>query len=213
MSEVIKIYLSRWTHWFYGIIGLLALSYSISTGSLFKYWYVAILILILSPFIEYYAHKYFLHLPRPKHKEKHPLYSKFLDHIHYNHHLDPKDVKFVFAQFWLTFPVFILDISVFYALSWSIDITLVAMTFFIAYYLLYEWTHFLAHSNYAPKNGYSKYMKKYHLWHHYKNEHYWYGITSPIADMVFGAFRDPKSTDKSLTVKTLTTPLTINDEM
>ena len=203
MKEVLKIYFTRPTHWFYMTLWAIGISYTLITGAWLEYWYLSLLILGLSPFIEYYTHKYFLHLPMPTDREKHLWFSTFMDHIHYNHHLNPKDVKFIFAQFWLTFPIALLECLLVLVITRSLEITAVFMTCIIFYYLLYEWTHFLAHTHYSPKNAYSRYMKKYHLLHHYKNEHYWYGITTPFADVIFGKSRRPVTVTHSATAKTL----------
>ena len=190
---------------FFSFLALLGLIYTSSSGSLIKYWYLSIIILILSPFNEYYIHKYFLHLEMPKNQGKHPFFVKFLQHIHYTHHSAPKDLNYIFAQFWLTIPGLIFDLLLAYFITGgSVQMTSVIMTALILYYLFYEWSHFLAHSSYTPKNRYSLYMKKYHLLHHYKNENYWYGITNPLADIIFGKFKNPETVEKSPTVKTLT---------
>jgi len=203
MKEVLKIYFSQYTIIFYWLLALTGLAYSISSGALVNYWYLSFAIILLSPFIEYFSHQYFLHFPIPLNKEKFKFLTKYMDNVHYIHHRDPKDVNFIFAQIWLTLPVLFFDLTAAYLITGSVQMTAVIITSVIFYYLLYEWTHFMAHSNYNPKNGYSAYMKKYHLLHHYKNENYWFGITSPIGDHLFGRYKDPDKVEKSPTVKTL----------
>jgi sterol desaturase/sphingolipid hydroxylase (fatty acid hydroxylase superfamily) len=39
--------------------------------------------------------------------------------------------------------------------------------------------------------------------HHFKNEHYWHGITSTIADRVLGTFPDQREVPRSKTARTL----------
>lgn len=203
MKEVIKIYIGREEIVFYWLLALTGFTYIIASGSLLKYWYLSFIIILLSPFIEYFSHQYLLHFPMPKNPKKLKFLTSFLENIHYNHHKDPKDVRFIFSQPWLTLPVLFFDLTVIYLVTLSVEITSVIITFMIFYYLLYEWTHLLAHSNYHPRNRYSSYMKKYHLLHHYKNENYWYGITSPFGDIIFGKYKNPDTVEKSPTVKTL----------
>jgi hypothetical protein len=203
MKEIIKIYFSQAEIVFYWLLAVTGLTYIISTGALFKYWYLSFAIIVLSPFIEYFSHQYFLHFPMPKNNNKLKFLTTFMNNIHYIHHQDPKDVKYIFAQIWLTLPVLFFDLTIAYLLTRSVEMTAVIITFMIIYYMLYEWTHFMAHSSYQPKNRYSAYMKKYHLLHHYKNENYWYGITNPLADFIFGKYKDPDTVEKSPTVKTL----------
>lgn len=213
MEIFFKTYFTHRNNLFYmGLLGV-SLNYSIWSGALAQHWIMGLIVLLISPFVEYYTHLYFLHLPMPKNKEKHPGYTLFMEHIHYRHHRDPKDIHYIFAQLWLTLPIYLAEMIICLWLTRTLEITAVFSTVVIAYYLFYEWSHWLAHSSYTPKNAYSCYMKKYHLWHHYKNEYFWYGITSPVADLVLGKYRDPKQVEKSLTVKNLTEPLMIEGEM
>jgi hypothetical protein len=40
-------------------------------------------------------------------------------------------------------------------------------------------------------------MKKYHLWHHFKNERLWFGVTNPSMDVVGLSFRRVADVEKS----------------
>ena len=48
---------------------------------------------------------------------------------------------------------------------------------------IYEWTHFLIHTSHRPRSRYYRTIWRTHRLHHFKNEHYWHGITntSPTA--------------------------------
>jgi sterol desaturase/sphingolipid hydroxylase (fatty acid hydroxylase superfamily) len=52
--------------------------------------------------------------------------------------------------------------------------------------------HYATH-HLAMKWGFLKFLKRYHLLHHYKTPDDRYGISSPIWDVVFGT-RPPKDT-------------------
>jgi 4-hydroxysphinganine ceramide fatty acyl 2-hydroxylase len=69
--------------------------------------------------------------------------------------------------------------------------------------LYYEWTHYVAHRPIQPRTPWGKWMKKIHIWHHYKNENYWYGVTNPALDMMFGTFKHEKDVPRSETAKQL----------
>lgn len=56
--------------------------------------------------------------------------------------------------------------------------------------LYYEGSHYVSHRPIAPLTPWGRWMKKYHLWHHFKNEHDWYGVTNPSMDLLFGTYRD-----------------------
>jgi len=68
---------------------------------------------------------------------------------------------------------------------------------------VYEWCHFLIHTPYRPKHAYYRSIWRSHRLHHFKNEHYWFGVSSDAADRVLGTSPDHRSVPKSETVKTL----------
>jgi len=56
---------------------------------------------------------------------------------------------------------------------------------FITGYLIYDMVHYATH-HLGMKWGFLKFLKRYHLLHHYKTPDDRYGISSPIWDVVFG---------------------------
>ena len=69
--------------------------------------------------------------------------------------------------------------------------------------LFYEWTHYIAHRPLRPISPWGRWMKKVHLWHHFKNENYRYGVTNPAYDFLMGTFKDQKDVAQSKTAKNL----------
>jgi hypothetical protein len=69
----------------------------------------------------------------------------------------------------------------------------------------YEWTHYLVHSDYRPRSRWFRSVWRNHRLHHYKNEHYWFTVTSAgTADRLFGTYpADPAAVPTSPTVKQL----------
>jgi sterol desaturase/sphingolipid hydroxylase (fatty acid hydroxylase superfamily) len=67
----------------------------------------------------------------------------------------------------------------------------------------YEWCHFLIHSPYRPRGRYYKVIWRNHRLHHYKNEHYWFGVTSNLGDVVLGTDPQQSTVAKSPTARTL----------
>ncbi len=59
-----------------------------------------------------------------------------------------------------------------------------AFSGFILGYLAYDMTHYATH-HFAMRSGYLKFLKRYHMQHHYKTPDKRFGVTSPIWDMVF----------------------------
>jgi hypothetical protein len=67
----------------------------------------------------------------------------------------------------------------------------------------YEWCHFLIHSPYRPRGRYYRVIWRNHRLHHYKNEHYWFGVTSNLGDVVLGTNPQQSRVRKSSTARTL----------
>jgi Fatty acid hydroxylase superfamily len=68
---------------------------------------------------------------------------------------------------------------------------------------VYEWTHFLIHTAYRPRSRYYRSIWRNHRLHHFKNEHYWHGITNTVGDRALGTFRDQGEVPRSQTARTL----------
>ena len=68
----------------------------------------------------------------------------------------------------------------------------------------YEWTHYLVHSDYRPRSRWFRSVWRNHRLHHYKNEHYWFTVTTAgTADRLFGTYPDPAGVETSPTVRSL----------
>ncbi len=57
-------------------------------------------------------------------------------------------------------------------------------------YLGYDWMHYYTHHA-VPKNRFGKFMRRFHLEHHFKTSTRQFGLSSPIWDYVFRSFRKP----------------------
>jgi hypothetical protein len=72
----------------------------------------------------------------------------------------------------------------------------------------YEWCHFLIHTPYRPRGRYFRSIWRGHRLHHYKNEHYWFGVTSTVGDLVLRTAPEQSSIPKSGTARTLGVDIT-----
>jgi len=69
--------------------------------------------------------------------------------------------------------------------------------------LHYEWVHYVAHIPYQPRTRLGRWIKQYHLRHHFISEKHWFGVSNPALDGVFGTFRGPAVSEKSATTRKL----------
>jgi hypothetical protein len=67
----------------------------------------------------------------------------------------------------------------------------------------YEWCHFLIHTPYRPRGRYYKAIWRNHRLHHYKNERYWFGVTSNLGDVVLRTNPEQADVSKSHTARAL----------
>lgn len=70
--------------------------------------------------------------------------------------------------------------------------------------LHYEWVHLLVHTAYRPRTRYYTRLARNHRRHHYRNEHYWLGVTTNSGDRLMRTY--PSAEDavpRSETARTL----------
>jgi hypothetical protein len=163
---------------------------------------VSVVILAAFPFLEWVIHVFILHW-RPR-RIGGLLIDSLLARKHREHHVDPRDVPLIFIP-WQ---------SLLWVLPWAIAIALLAfprlatgLTFLALLAMLglvYEWCHYLIHSDYKPKTRAYRAVWHHHRLHHFKNEHYWFTVTScGTADRVLRTSPDPATVATSPTAKNL----------
>ena len=155
----------------------------------------------LFPVLEWVVHVFVLHW-RPRRVGR-----IVLDHLlaskHRAHHREPRDIPLVFVP-WQALLVVI-------ALTWAVPLWVAptgpALTYVMTVGvmgLLYEWTHYLVHTDYKPRSRLYKAVWRHHRLHHFKNEHYWLTVTTAhTADRIFGTDPDPATVETSPTAKKL----------
>ena len=161
---------------------------------------VLVMMLVAFPFFEWTVQVFILHW-RPRRVGELTI-DPLLEREHREHHIDPRDIPLIFipwkALLWvLPLPVALLDIP---AVRARTDLLGVHRRSGLGY----EWTHYLIHSDYKPKTAPQRAIWRNHRQHHYKNEHYWYTVTSSgTADRVLGTYPHPATTPSSPTAKNL----------
>ena len=151
---------------------------------------------------EYMTHRFLFHMKPPKSV----FFLKLIKRLHYDHHTKPNDLHLLFLPIWYTLPNLIITVGVVYLITSSLVITNAVLTGVISAMLFYEWKHYIAHRPVQPFTPWGRWVKKVHLWHHFKNENYWYGVTNPTLDFLMGTFKDEKKVEKSDTARNLEEP-------
>ncbi|GGJ66210.1 sterol desaturase/sphingolipid hydroxylase (fatty acid hydroxylase superfamily) [Anoxybacillus voinovskiensis] len=174
----------------------------VATAVLAQSWFVFLpffLGIVLYVVSEYLTHRFLFHMKPPKH----PFFLSLLKRLHYDHHVHPNDLELLFLPIWYSFPQMIAISVATYLLFPQLAYALAIYAGLAVALLYYEWTHYVAHRPIQPRTRWGKWMKKIHLWHHYKNENFWFGVTNPSMDIVFGTFKDEKDVPRSETAKQL----------
>jgi sterol desaturase/sphingolipid hydroxylase (fatty acid hydroxylase superfamily) len=162
------------------------------------------------PFTEWVIHVYLLHSRPLKIRGRRMNLPAAREHR--EHHAAPADLDGVLiptSVIVVAVPLIALTaLSLGYALNPLIGGDRIAGTLTgiaTAYAILagYEWCHFLIHSPYVPRGRHYARVRRSHRLHHYKNERYWFGVTSNLGDRVIGTNPAPADVPRSPTARSL----------
>jgi Fatty acid hydroxylase superfamily len=171
---------------------------------------VVVGVVAATPPAEWLIHVYLLHAKPLR------VFGRRYDFVaareHRAHHLAPTELDGVLIPRYAVLIFIPLIALVVWGLSFPIHLVLggnriahAATGLLISYVILgaYEWCHFLIHTPYRPRGRYYRSIWRGHRLHHYKNEHYWFGVTSTLGDHLLGTAPDQKTVPKSSTARTL----------
>jgi hypothetical protein len=164
----------------------------------------------LTPFVEWAIHVYLLHA-RPFTLMGHKV-EILSAREHRAHHEAPAVLEGVLIPVYAVLIFLVMIAAINWALSFPIHIVLggprlayattgVATSFAIL--AAYEWTHFLIHTPHRARSRYYRAIWRNHRLHHYKNERYWFGVTSTVGDRVIGTLPDQRAVPRSATARSL----------
>jgi dihydroceramide fatty acyl 2-hydroxylase len=142
--------------------------------------------------IEYGLHRFIFH-----YTARTELGRKLIYAAHLSHHENPRAINKLFSGLVISVPVATVYLLVAWLATGSLHATTYMFTGLTAGYFCYEWLHFQAHHR-RPRLRLFRYLRKYHLLHHYQTPKQRYGVTSPLLDLIFGTFRPVRKRRKSL---------------
>ncbi|HVE99632.1 MAG TPA: sterol desaturase family protein [Mycobacteriales bacterium] len=158
-------------------------------------------LLVAQPFVEWLIHVHVLHW-RPR-----EIAGRRVDPVpgrsHRRHHQAPKDPRFIFLYYKVVAGSLVVQ-----ALAWGLAAlthwaVATGFTVSLLLTLAYEWTHHLIHTDYVPRHAPYRSLWRAHRLHHFRNENYWYGVTSGFGDRVLGTYPDKDEVPLSPTATTL----------
>jgi fatty acid hydroxylase family protein len=164
--------------------------------------FVPVVMVAVFPFYEWMIHVFILHW-RPR-RIVGVTIDPLLARKHREHHLDPRDVPVVFIPWKALLWVLPLALAVALLAFPRPGLGLTFLVLLTLFGLGYEWSHYLIHSDYKPKTRVYRAIYRNHRLHHFKNEHYWFTVTSSgTADRVLRTYPDPATVPTSPTAKNL----------
>ncbi len=180
------------------VLGLVALALWAALGgpALSPIWIVVGALLFYAS--EYGWHRFVFHAPPARWPWLHALQRR----LHYDHHAEPSRLDLLFLPIWFLAPVLAANAALFWLIFGRAEVA--PMVFGVCLAILhYEWTHYVAHIPYQPKTRWGRYIKRYHLRHHFISEKFWFGVSNPAFDYLYGTAADPKKVEKSPFVRNL----------
>ncbi|HOE03265.1 MAG TPA: sterol desaturase family protein [Anaerolineaceae bacterium] len=139
--------------------------------------------LFLWTLAEYVLHRFLFHMPVKGEKAERIIFL-----FHGVHHAQPQLKTRLVMPPVISIPLAAIFYALFYlffavilkAAQWVAPV----FSAFIFGYLLYDLTHYATH-HFPMRGGYAKYIKRYHMQHHYKTPNARFGVSSPLWDKVF----------------------------
>lgn len=139
--------------------------------------------LFLWTLAEYTLHRFLFH-----HHPASPRQERIFFLFHGIHHAQPQDKTRLVMPFPVSIPLAAVFVGSFYLVlgvlfklpQWVAPLT----AGFLVGYLVYDLTHYATH-HFPMRSGYAKYIKRYHMQHHYKDPDTRFGVSSPVWDWVF----------------------------
>jgi hypothetical protein len=156
--------------------------------------------LAVFPLIEWVLHTSLLHW-RPR--KLGPLtVDPLVARKHREHHADPEDLELIF----IPLPALLVAGVGVAAAAWTLPDPLGATfaAIVVTLGLVYEWVHYLVHTEYRPRTAPYRAIWRHHRLHHYKNEHYWFTVTTTnTADRLLRTQPAPNEVPTSPTARDL----------
>ncbi len=169
----------------------------------FSWWDLAIvpLLLAVEPFVEWLIHVYILHF-RPRR-----VFGRVFDlqvaQFHRAHHQNPWHLDDVFIPRRAGYVGLVILATGWYLVMPTLELFVSALLASLVMGFTYEWIHYLTHTAYRPRGWLYRRLWRFHRLHHFKNEHYWQGVTTHFGDRVFGTLPDHTKVPSSATCRTL----------
>jgi 4-hydroxysphinganine ceramide fatty acyl 2-hydroxylase len=127
---------------------------------------------------------------------------KLQHRLHYDHHAQPDRLDLLFLPLWFLIPN-LTATALGFALLFGAYAIAPAMFGVALAILHYESVHYVAHVPYQPRTAFGRWIKQYHLRHHFISEKFWFGVSNPSMDFLGRTFKAAREVERSATVRKL----------
>ncbi len=148
---------------------------------------------------EYGTHRFLFHAP----PSPWPFVRKLQHRLHYDHHVDPAKLELLFLPPWYLGPNLSLATAAYAAVTRDRDATASLLLGTLLGLLYYEWVHYVAHVPFRPVTPFGRWIRKYHLRHHFLSEKLWFGVTNPALDALARTYAGIAQAERSATTRLL----------
>lgn len=140
---------------------------------------------LIYPLVWYLLHRFVLH---GRYLYRSSWTAAVWKRIHYDHHMDPNDLRVLFGALYTTLPTIAVVTIPLGGLIGGAPGSAAAMAAALGSTLFYEFSHCIQHLRFTPRNGFLRRIKQLHLLHHFHNENGNYGITNFLWDRMTGTY-------------------------
>lgn len=153
------------------------------------------------PVLEWAAHRWLLHL-EPKTFAGLRI-DPFFARAHRRHHANPAHYPWVLLPKRVVVGSYLGFAATLAALTRDRRWVFTGMASVSVAALVYEWVHYVAHTDYQPEGAWLKRVVRRHRLHHYRSEQHWYAFTVPDVDDWLGTGGELRDVPASGTVRDL----------
>ena len=135
--------------------------------------------------VEYLLHRYFFHALKYDATKPH-------NYLAHGYHHDFPDDRYRLVMVPLgSWPLAVLWGGAYY-LAFGAEYAFPLLSGTAGGYIAYDWIHYYTHHG-RPKGGLGKWLRRYHMMHHFQDGDTRYGVSSPLWDFVFGTYKSAKT--------------------
>jgi len=127
---------------------------------------------------------------------------KLQHRLHYDHHAEPDRLDLLFLPVWFLVPNLALT-ALGFAIIFGWSVVASAMCGVMLAIFHYEWVHYVAHIPYQPRTRIGKWIKQYHLRHHFISEKFWFGVSNPSMDFIGRTYKVATEVKRSASTRKL----------